>query len=332
MENSSSIGSILKQEREQRGLTLESVQEATKIPIDSLKAIEEGYKIRTLTAFYYKSFVRLYALHLGVDPLPILKMIPSYQPAAKAAVSERLKPAPRDKAVKKSVVAPIAKPEALKLRIAAPSLRMPSWPKLVPVAAGIAAVIVLGAGIIWLVGNTAKGRGTAAVAVSSEKVKVSRPVKSDKLTKVAKVEKAEKIEKAEKAERTERIEKVEKTEPVKEVKMARVEPAPPAAAPVVVPAVKPAEPVKDQHSATLTVRAGVTAWLTVKCDGSTVFKGSLKKGSFETWHAVKKIEISGKEVDGLEFEVNGKTIGKLGRHGAKARKVIVTPDGLTVEK
>jgi hypothetical protein len=99
-----------------------------------------------------------------------------------------------------------------------------------------------------------------------------------------------------------------------------------------IPPAKSVEEITAVRRTSLTVRATVTAWLTVRCDGAVVFKGSLKKGSSESWKAVKKIEISGKEVDGLEFEVNGKTIGKLSRRDTRPRKVVVTPEGLLVEK
>ncbi|HQL41483.1 MAG TPA: helix-turn-helix domain-containing protein, partial [Candidatus Omnitrophota bacterium] len=52
-------GLILKQAREAKGISLEAVQDATKIPLDSLKAIEEGYRVRTMTDFYYRAFVKL---------------------------------------------------------------------------------------------------------------------------------------------------------------------------------------------------------------------------------------------------------------------------------
>ena len=66
-------GSLLKKERESKNISLDTVQEATKIPLDVLKAIEEGYTIRTLSLFYLKGFVKMYAQYLGVDPDKILK-------------------------------------------------------------------------------------------------------------------------------------------------------------------------------------------------------------------------------------------------------------------
>src|SRR5271166_3461881 len=59
--------SILKNTREAKGLTLEIVHEATKIPMDALRAIEEGYSSRILSPFYYRGFIKIYAVFLGLD-------------------------------------------------------------------------------------------------------------------------------------------------------------------------------------------------------------------------------------------------------------------------
>ena len=70
-------GLILKQAREAKGIPLQMVHEATKIPLDALKAIEEGYKIRTLSDFYYKGFLKIYARYLGVN---INEVLDDYHP------------------------------------------------------------------------------------------------------------------------------------------------------------------------------------------------------------------------------------------------------------
>lgn len=59
--------SILKSTREAKGLTLEIVHEATKIPMDALRAIEEGYSVRILSPFYYRGFIKIYSEFLGLD-------------------------------------------------------------------------------------------------------------------------------------------------------------------------------------------------------------------------------------------------------------------------
>ncbi|MBF0485777.1 MAG: helix-turn-helix domain-containing protein, partial [Candidatus Omnitrophica bacterium] len=90
------IGVFLKAERERQGLSLDMIHEATKIPIDSLKAIEEGYKVRTLSPFYFKSFVRLYAQYLNLDPNVLLAGTPleslkkSYPPPSNLPIANRI--------------------------------------------------------------------------------------------------------------------------------------------------------------------------------------------------------------------------------------------------
>jgi hypothetical protein len=101
----------------------------------------------------------------------------------------------------------------------------------------------------------------------------------------------------------------------------------------IVKAVQEAAPaVKTPKKATLAVRAPVTVWLKVRVDGSTVYQGSLKKGNVESWSGSKRIELSGKGIAQLELEVNGKTVGKLGRPDINAKKIIVTPEGMSIEK
>ena len=52
----------------------------------------------------------------------------------------------------------------------------------------------------------------------------------------------------------------------------------------------------------------------------------------ESWSADNQIELSGKNIDQLDMEVNGKHIGSLGGGAHKIRKVLITQEGLTVKK
>ncbi|MBF0387469.1 MAG: DUF4115 domain-containing protein [Candidatus Omnitrophica bacterium] len=308
MDKQNDIGIILKTEREQRGLTLEVIQEATKIPIDSLKAIEEGYKIRTLTAFYYKSFVRLYAQHLGLDPLPILALIPSYQPVSKMAVAEKLNSFPR--------------PDLKKFNIIAGPVKSLNLQKALPFVL-VALAVILAGGVLFLAikgvaerialsaHQSVQGK-TLPVSKNDKSVKVLKPGKDDRLARVEKPVKADKVEKPVKAVVAEGPGGTE----------ARGNETAPAAG----------TENREIRKVFLTVKAAATTWLTVRSDGKVVFKGSLKKGSNESWSALKKIDLSGKDVNLLEYEVNGKNIGKLSRRDSNARRVIVTPEGLSVEK
>lgn len=68
------IGTLLKQTREKKGLTLRDVEEATKIRYKYLEALEEdNFKILPGTV-YTKGFIRNYANFLGLDGNPLLEV------------------------------------------------------------------------------------------------------------------------------------------------------------------------------------------------------------------------------------------------------------------
>ena len=94
---------------------------------------------------------------------------------------------------------------------------------------------------------------------------------------------------------------------------------------------KPA-PSAQANVVTLPVRAKKNNWLQVRADNVVVFQSAVNKGDVETWNAEDRMEISGKNLNDLDFEVNGKMIGSLGKSERLARKLIVSKDGLTVKK
>lgn len=61
------IGSILRQAREAKGLTLEQVEEETKIRLRYLAALEEENFALLPGRFFARSFLRTYARYLGLD-------------------------------------------------------------------------------------------------------------------------------------------------------------------------------------------------------------------------------------------------------------------------
>ncbi len=86
--------SLLKETRISKGLTLDIVHEATKIPMDVLKAIEEGYSIRILTPFYYRGFVKIYSEFLGLKVADVLKEY-NVQPSEVKIVPKYIKSTPK---------------------------------------------------------------------------------------------------------------------------------------------------------------------------------------------------------------------------------------------
>jgi len=343
------IGYSLKKEREAKGIPLEMVHEATKIPIDSLKAIEEGYKVRTLTSFYYKSFVRIYAQYLNLDPEPILAKISS------VPVRKRIEPHPTDPVSKKIK-------ETAALNLFARPIHARSSKKILKAALVLFAVI---AAIALLVGLVRLVR-SAMPATTPSDVKTGKKLEK-KAEKIEKKEKmplapvaletkkaedkktgsasspeasgsAEAAKSARAAEPAKKTENVKASESTKKVETAKAIEKPSKAASTSTEK-KPAASsesntiaAKAVKKVSVSVRAVNSSWLTVRADGAPVFQGVLKKGTSDSWSAAKTIDISGRDIDQLEFEVNGKPIGRLSRRGAPVKKIRITPEGLTVEK
>jgi cytoskeleton protein RodZ len=65
---SGDFGSILKVAREKRGVTLRYISSATKIPVAALEALERNDISRLPGGIFSRSFVRSYALEVGLDP------------------------------------------------------------------------------------------------------------------------------------------------------------------------------------------------------------------------------------------------------------------------
>lgn len=318
------VGQVLKAEREKRAMTLEVVHEATKIPLDSLRAIEEGYKIRTLSTFYYKSFIKIYAQYLGLDAHEILALVPGNQSASKKAVVEEApKPKPRPNPRPAAVPAkPAAAPAVKDLNLFAGPVKKGHLKKAAVIVGGILAVVVVVFLVSTVVGSVRKHLAVQSALNPAKKKTTTKAVK----TKSAPVKTVETAKKVVPAPALAPLEAANKLEAVKTVKTVAVE------KPVEKTAQAAAPAVKTPKKATLAVRAPITVWLKVRVDGSTVYQGSLKKGNFESWSGSKKIELSGKGIAKLELEVNGKTVGKLGRPDVNAKKIIVTPEGMSVEK
>ncbi|OYD09514.1 helix-turn-helix domain-containing protein [Paludifilum halophilum] len=63
----------LRRTREKAGLTLEHVQEQTKIQVRFLQALEEARFHELPGKFYTRAFIRSYADYLGIDSTPVLR-------------------------------------------------------------------------------------------------------------------------------------------------------------------------------------------------------------------------------------------------------------------
>ncbi|MDP2653951.1 MAG: DUF4115 domain-containing protein [Candidatus Omnitrophota bacterium] len=314
--------SILKETRVARDIPLMTVHEATKIPLDALKAIEEGYTVRSMSPFYRKQFLKMYAQYLGIDPLTV---IDDYQ-------TEKLPKVLKDK----------HPDEEFHLKMG--TLLTKHRQQQLVIGLGIAVALLFAGKVFgWWGGKPAPKENKAAATAVKSPAKREQPRKAAAVPAVAVPKKAvlrkpgapAQEKKAEVKAAPEPAGKAEpqsgpKTETVLlSVKDGQSREEPPAESDPDV--ASPAAKKPAFKGVNLTVRAKKRSWLQVKTDGSVVFRSTLEKGIVETWQAKESIELSGNNINYLEFEVNGE-LRSLGKTGSRTRKVVITKDGLSVKK
>ncbi len=321
-------GEILKEARLEKGLSLEAVHESTKIPMDALRAIEEGYTIRTLSPFYIKGFLKIYSTYLNVDISDVLQEFKEEKPAAEVKTTDvdsdfefRVK-------------------QTMKKYFTHQRKR-----QLITIAGGILGLFILFKTIVFLNhyfhNRPKKDKGQVVKKVDK---KAEAAKKAEQKKKAAAAAEAKKKEKKAEANRPKPTPAPAPTPPaaapVAAVTTPATNPAPVAQPVAQAPAPTPSQPIEPipvvsqpvSKEINLTVRALKKSWLRVKADDRTVFQSTLNKGVVETWRANDQIEITGKNIIHLEFELNGNLIGTLGRKNRKAKSVTITKDGLSVTK
>ncbi len=289
-------GLLLKETREVKGLSIETVHEMTKIPLDVLHAIEEGYTVRMVSAYYFKGFIKMYAKFLGLDASLVLDEPLPAKPTTQEPVS--VVSDPEHRKFNEYITRQNKKQSIITM-----------------IALGVIAVVLLTIFVVW--GHWAKGQ---------EHPSVSKIKKETSLKKML----AGQIFDRKMVEQSKTKVKVEPKVEKKEVLR-----SPAVSEPLTIE--DDQEPMVENAKATagkkvtLSIKSRTTGWLQVKVDGNMVFQSTLRSGAAESWQAEKTIELSGKNINNLEFEVNGKTIGQLGKSQRGARRVLVTRDGLTVK-
>ena len=281
-------GEILKEAREAQGLALLTVHESTKIPMDVLKAIEEGYTVRTLSPFYLKGFVKMYAQYLGVDVNQVLEPAPPKDTPAEKVKDEK----------------PLTSSSVPLVRLDFQKFLTKDNQQLLLKGLAVMVGIFLVLRISGCVRDAWQKRTAAAQNAGSTAV----PYAADKKEQPA----AEKKDEGKKDAASPPASSQKKEAQPKEEKAA-----------------SPASQAKEVR---LTVKAKKSGWLQVKVDGSLVFQSILNSGATETWQAEQSIELSGKNIHSLEYEVNGKVLGELGRADRSARRVVITKDGFSVKQ
>jgi cytoskeletal protein RodZ len=67
-----SLGQYLQRERQKKQLSIKDIAQATKIPAEALKALEEGNKKQLPVTIFTKGFVKIYGQHLGLNQNDVL--------------------------------------------------------------------------------------------------------------------------------------------------------------------------------------------------------------------------------------------------------------------
>lgn len=304
--NSKSKGVVLKEERQRRKLALQAVHESTKIPLDVLKAIEEGYTVRTVSPFYFRGFIKMYAQFLGMDLKNILedyheeklpKHVSGYIEPTSAKAENRIEKIDQFFSRRRQR-------DILKI-------------------AGYVLVFIVVMRMIGCVHQSLRNRAQKhriqAARQLPRPVPVNRQKESTKtLTPLSQPE-------SEKKSETRKETPKPAIPPKTEAKSARTEKRS-------TESPQPQTQPQEKNKVVLRIKALKSGWLQVKVDGHTVFQSTIKQGITESWRAEKTIELSGKNIYNMQYEVNGKTIGTLNRQDRNARRVIITADGISVKE
>lgn len=297
-------GTLLKSTREARGISLRVVHEATKIPMDVLRAIEEGYTVRTLAPFYLKGFIRMYAEYLKINVQDI-------------HIEERKQERPAVSVPKPRVAPPSPSPIE--------TLDLEQWfagvfthrrkQQIAILAVAFIAFFFLFKIITFFTHNRPK-------PVVKAQIKKEKPVVARSAAAAPALDEKKPQASTSGVKASETAADAVKTSP--RTTSAAI-PSPQGAF-----GQASAPTAQLDREIMLTVRAKKDSWLRVEADGVTVFQSALNRGKSETWLAHDKIEISGKNMQQLEFELNGKLIGALSRRDYKAKKILITREGLSV--
>lgn len=136
-ETPGSIGSFLRREREQKGITLKTISEQTKVSVSLLEGLEADDLSRWPGGIFRRAFVRGYATAVGLDPDDVVRRFEQqHRPPAEEAVTALSEPpaAPEPAA---AVTRPV---------VTRTAVRSPRRVRLLATAADLTVAVVLGLG------------------------------------------------------------------------------------------------------------------------------------------------------------------------------------------
>lgn len=82
----------------------------------------------------------------------------------------------------------------------------------------------------------------------------------------------------------------------------------------------------------LEVFAEKDGWLEVRCNGKLLFQGMLFQGDREVWQGEDKIRLRIGNAGAFKLNLNGNSLGKLGKEGEVLKEVILTKESIKVNR
>ena len=276
------LGTILRETREARELTLEQVAQVTRIRPRFLEALEEGRYDALPTPVHVRGYLRNYALHLGLDPAPL---IARYKASRRVVQDIPLERQVRPELEKAAQVPLETFDDELEsgpvfYRPLGSRLLTPAWFSSDVLIGGVIVVVLLGF-VIW-----AGGRFLGPI--------ISGARETD--TPVA---------------------EVTGTRAIPTVSTVVIQSATPTASRPAQEATIP--PIVS--SVTLEIAVLERSWLAVEVNGQVVQEGMARQGDIFAWDGAELVKLRTGNGAGLDVTLNGQNLGALGARGQVVEKI-----------
>ena len=299
------LGQLLREAREQKGVSLEEVEEATHIRQKFLQALEEENFGALPAETYVKGFLRTYAMHLELNPEELIALYEGQENEGKSALTQPGFFQPMDI-----------------------SMVAPSWltPDLVIGALLIIVLLAFGAWATWhylppaIKTQFLSWRATATITPSPTAT-ISIVVVPPSATPTAKPTTMSTASPTEIPTEMPTAMPIDTPTPLPTVAIA-VEPtststSTPRYTPTSVSTSAPTNIPTPRLQGGIEVELNIVeyAWLRVLVDGEEAFAGSLEEGATQIWRGRESVALRCGNAGGVEATVNGESLGLLGERG-----------------
>lgn len=296
------LGHILREARENRGFTLEEVQDEIRINTRYLKALEDGRYNALPTPVHVRGFLRNYARFLGLDPQPLLeryKLSQSYEaPPVPDDVNGNIDPAqPLPSRQDQPFFDPV------NVEVESGSRRDPeSAVRLLIIAALIVAVALVANRFIPLLLNNEDGSAAITAGITDAVQGVLN--RDEEAAAAAAAEVNDALDTAEINATLTAQDVITSTSRTSEGAL-------------ILPTPSPTRPALPATLEEIALKLDVTerTWMEVTIDGDVVFTGIARDGDTFEWTAENEARLITGNAIGVFVTINDIPIGRLGGRG-----------------